>query len=77
MPLWSRRNRSVGPIAVELDGAMAGWFDRHGCSAAIIRPDHYVFGAARDVATLNGMLRELRNCLLESRPQSLSITTRG
>jgi 3-(3-hydroxy-phenyl)propionate hydroxylase len=66
-----------GRIAVELDGVMAGWFDRHGCSAAIIRPDHYVFGAARDVATLNGMLRELRDCLLESRPQSLSITTRG
>ena len=66
-----------GRIAVDLDGVMAGWFDRHGCRAAIIRPDHYVFGAARDVATINGMLRELRDCLLESQPQSLSITTRG
>jgi 3-(3-hydroxy-phenyl)propionate hydroxylase len=56
---------------------MAGWFDRHGCCAAIIRPDHYVFGVARDAATLIGMLRELRDCLLKSRPQSLSITTRG
>ena len=51
---------------------MAGWFDRHGCSAAIIRPDHYVFGAARDVATLNGMLRELRDCLLEV-PTTISL----
>ena len=64
-------------IALELDGVMAGWFDRHGCSAAIVRPDHYVFGVARDTATLIGMLRELRDRLLESRPQFLSITTQG
>jgi 3-(3-hydroxy-phenyl)propionate hydroxylase len=62
-------------IAVELDGVMAGWFDRHGCCAAIVRPDHYVFGVARDAATLEGMLRELRDRLFETQPQVLSITT--
>jgi 3-(3-hydroxy-phenyl)propionate hydroxylase len=66
-----------GRIAVELDGVMAGWFDRHGCCAAIIRPDHYVFGVARDAATLIGVLRELHDRLLETRPKSLSITTQG
>lgn len=66
-----------GRIAVELDGVMAGWFDRHGCSAAIVRPDHYVFGVAPDAAKLIGVLRELRNRLLVSRPRSLSITTQG
>jgi 3-(3-hydroxy-phenyl)propionate hydroxylase len=64
-----------GRIAVELDGVMAGWFDRHGCRAAIVRPDHYVFGVARDAATLDGMLRELCD-RLKSRPL-LSITTQG
>jgi 3-(3-hydroxy-phenyl)propionate hydroxylase len=63
-------------IVVELDGVMAGWFDRHGCRAAIVRPDHYVFGVVRDAAVLAGVLCELRDRLLESQPQSLSITTR-
>jgi 3-(3-hydroxy-phenyl)propionate hydroxylase len=62
-------------IAVELNGVMAGWFDRHGCRAAIVRPDHYVFGVAREPATLIALLRELRDRLFESRAQSLSITT--
>jgi len=30
---------------VEQDGVLARWFDRHGCIGAIVRPDHYVFGA--------------------------------
>jgi 3-(3-hydroxy-phenyl)propionate hydroxylase len=60
-----------GRIAVELDGVMAGWFDRHACRAAIVRPDHYVFGVARDAATIIGVLRELHDRLPESRPQPL------
>ena len=30
---------------VEADGVLGRWFDRHGCIGAIVRPDHYVFGA--------------------------------
>ena len=33
--------------AREADGVVARWFQRHGCRAAIVRPDHYVFGGAR------------------------------
>ena len=43
----------------EEDGVLAAWFDRHGCRAAIVRPDHYVFGVASDEATLGKMLTEL------------------
>jgi 3-(3-hydroxy-phenyl)propionate hydroxylase len=32
--------------ARELDGVVARWFDRHGCRAAVVRPDHYVYGVA-------------------------------
>ncbi|MBM0206326.1 hypothetical protein JNW90_27420 [Micromonospora sp. STR1s_5] len=45
----------------ELDGVLGGWFDRHECCAAIVRPDHYVFGTARnsrELAGLNDQLRE-------------------
>ncbi|CAN5216783.1 bifunctional 3-(3-hydroxy-phenyl)propionate/3-hydroxycinnamic acid hydroxylase [soil metagenome] len=44
---------------VEDDGVLAAWFDRHGCRAAIVRPDHYVFGVADDTGALRNMLTEL------------------
>lgn len=43
----------------EHDGVVAAWFDRHHCRAAIVRPDHYVFGVADDAADLETMLGEL------------------
>lgn len=46
--------------ARELDGVLARWFDRHGCRAAIVRPDHYVYGGAADGAALARLLDGLR-----------------
>jgi len=43
----------------EEDGILAAWFDRHGCRAAIVRPDHYVFGVASNEGTLGKMLADL------------------
>ncbi len=39
---------------VDLDGAYAGWFDRLGVEAVLVRPDLYVFGTSRasDVGAL-------------------------
>ena len=43
----------AGPRALqERDGVAATWFARHGVHAAIVRPDHYVFGVAADAAHL-------------------------
>ena len=54
----------AGPeIVAEEDGVLAAWFDRHGCRAAIVRPDHYVFGVANDDIALGKMLSELANRL--------------
>lgn len=36
----------------ERDGILAAWFTRHGVTAALIRPDHYVYGVDNDVAAL-------------------------
>jgi 3-(3-hydroxy-phenyl)propionate hydroxylase len=47
------------PALRERDGVLAGWFDRHDAIGVIVRPDHYVFGAAKDVGTLNEQLFEL------------------
>jgi len=44
---------------IEEDGVLAAWFDHHGCQAAIVRPDHYVFGVAGDARALVTMLSDL------------------
>lgn len=54
----------IGPdTVVEEDGVMSAWFDRYGAAAALVRPDHYVFGAARDASELSKQLGELESCL--------------
>jgi 3-(3-hydroxy-phenyl)propionate hydroxylase len=47
-----------GDALVECDGVVAGWMRRHECAAALVRPDHCVFGVARDAAGLEALLRE-------------------
>ena len=46
-------------FVAEEDGVLAAWFDRYRCRAAIVRPDHYVFGVANDERALGKMLSEL------------------
>ncbi|EJN11076.1 2-polyprenyl-6-methoxyphenol hydroxylase-like oxidoreductase [Bradyrhizobium sp. YR681] len=43
----------------ETEAVLASWFDRHGVIAAIVRPDHYVFGTARDATELGDLLHEI------------------
>jgi hypothetical protein len=33
-------------VIVDRDGTYAAWFDEHGCEAAVVRPDWYLFGTA-------------------------------
>jgi 3-(3-hydroxy-phenyl)propionate hydroxylase len=47
----------------EKDDVIAGWFDRHGTHAALVRPDHYVFATARTQADLVAELGELKRKL--------------
>ncbi len=50
-------------VLKEKDDVLAGWFDRHHAVGVIVRPDHYVFGAANDVDSLRQQLTELRGRL--------------
>jgi 3-(3-hydroxy-phenyl)propionate hydroxylase len=42
----------------EAEGVVAAWMARHGVHAAIVRPDHYTFGAAADAAALQALLTQ-------------------
>jgi len=42
----------------EAHGLVAAWLRRHECHAALLRPDHHVFGIAADAAGLAALLAE-------------------
>ncbi len=78
---WARMDRVTGGgwrlirdgEWVERDGVAAAWFARHGVTAAIIRPDNYVYGVATDAASLSALCDELRGALgLHSLPMRIS-----
>ncbi|MGC2774626.1 MAG: bifunctional 3-(3-hydroxy-phenyl)propionate/3-hydroxycinnamic acid hydroxylase [Bradyrhizobium sp.] len=52
-----------GTGLAEESGVVARWFERHGCGAALVRPDHYVYGTARDAPELTTLLSELNERL--------------
>jgi 3-(3-hydroxy-phenyl)propionate hydroxylase len=47
----------------ELEGVLSRWFERHGCRAVVVRPDHYVYGGAADAGALNALLAGLKQRL--------------
>lgn len=44
-------------------GVYAEWFTSNGCTAAVVRPDWYVYGTAGDAAGLAGLLTRLSHAL--------------
>jgi 3-(3-hydroxy-phenyl)propionate hydroxylase len=54
-------DHDAGPdVLREESGVVTSWFARHACAAAIVRPDHYVYGVAADEAALAAMLSGLK-----------------
>jgi 3-(3-hydroxy-phenyl)propionate hydroxylase len=47
----------------EAEGVVAGWLRRNECQAALVRPDHYVYGTAADAAALQALLQEWQQAL--------------
>ncbi len=42
----------------ELEGVVETWMHKHGCCAALVRPDHYVYGVAANEAEVDALLDE-------------------
>ncbi len=50
---------TIGGIGLqERNGIAARWFKHQGCIAALVRPDHYVYGVADTLENLESLLRE-------------------
>ena len=47
----------------EAEGVVAAWMARQGCHAALLRPDHHVYGTAASAAELDTLLTEQRAAL--------------
>jgi 3-(3-hydroxy-phenyl)propionate hydroxylase len=47
----------------EADGILARWFEKNGCTAALVRPDHYVYGVAATPGELDRQLEAMRSAL--------------
>jgi len=55
------------PGLAEADGVLAAWFDKHGCEAALVRPDHYVFGTVVAGASAQALVNEARALIRQDR----------
>lgn len=44
----------------ESEGVVARWMERHECRAALVRPDHYVYGTARSATDIQRLLADWR-----------------
>ena len=51
------------PELTEADGLLAQWFTAHNTAAAIVRPDHYVYGACQTAGELSEQLSALSAAL--------------
>lgn len=47
----------------ETEGVVSAWMLRHQCRAALVRPDHYVYGTAADAAGVAALLAQRRAAL--------------
>ena len=56
--------QTPGAISVvEVEGVLTSWFQRYWCSAALVRPDHYVFGVAANRGELEWQIDALSAAL--------------
>lgn len=58
----------------EVDGVLAQWFRRHGTSAALVRPDHYVYGVSATPAELATQLTDLSAMKARRKPRQVAIS---
>jgi 2-polyprenyl-6-methoxyphenol hydroxylase-like FAD-dependent oxidoreductase len=54
--------QTVGALE-DVDGTYSAWFAAHTCSVAVVRPDWYLYGTAKDGRELTALLEQLEQSL--------------
>ncbi|TFZ01276.1 bifunctional 3-(3-hydroxy-phenyl)propionate/3-hydroxycinnamic acid hydroxylase [Ramlibacter rhizophilus] len=62
LPLRGLRVLALDAVP-EAEGVAQAWLRRHECVAALLRPDHYVFGVAAGAADIDALLEEAAQAL--------------
>jgi hypothetical protein len=76
--IWKRLGGSAVALAaetgqngfVDTGGVFGRWFDEAGADAAVVRPDRYVYGTAKDADGLSRLLERLAETFPANRDQS-------
>ena len=55
----------------EADGMLARWFEAQGCGAALVRPDHIVYGVATDISGAVQLLERARQAIGLQEPAAI------
>lgn len=63
-----RSRQATDPAAVDVDGVYGRFLAEYDSRAALVRPDYYVFGGARDGDQLRALVRRLRDRLMAAVP---------
>jgi 3-(3-hydroxy-phenyl)propionate hydroxylase len=58
---------------IETEGVLQNWFTQHHCTAAIVRPDHYVFGVANSSLELTQQFHHLQQAFESALRQNLTL----
>ena len=70
-------------VLQEADGVVNQWFQRHQCVAALVRPDHYVYGIAATTSDIAALVQEAASQVITPgsappvSPKNLNTTTIG
>jgi 3-(3-hydroxy-phenyl)propionate hydroxylase len=81
LPGWMKRVLVVAeqnpPGLCELDGVLAGWWERMGAQAAIVRPDHCVYAGLGSAEELAAELANLMRFIAPTQSSAPSIAPSG
>jgi 2-polyprenyl-6-methoxyphenol hydroxylase-like FAD-dependent oxidoreductase len=55
----------------------SAWFDKHGIASALVRPDRFIYGVARNAAELNAMILRLADGLGVAAPSPEELVPNG
>ena len=61
--VFTKASFAEGGQYEESEGVARAWFEKNGCTSALVRPDHYVYGVARNATELEAQKTAMEQAL--------------